>query len=65
VPPQLPSQYHIIIPELYGHSVATLGLYIALPKLAGIHPRRRRHCLCRLLPIRHVCFQLVAPTPSP
>jgi hypothetical protein len=45
--------------------VESLVPYILLPTLAGIHPRRRRHCLRRLPLIRHVCSQLTAPTPSP
>jgi hypothetical protein len=47
-PPRLPSQHHIITPELYDHLVESLVPYIFLPMLAGIHPRRRRHCLRRL-----------------
>jgi hypothetical protein len=64
-PPRLPSQHHIITPELYNHLVESLVPCIAVSTLAGVCPRRRHPCLRRSPLIRRVCFQLTAPTPSP
>jgi hypothetical protein len=51
--------------KLHEPSSWILRLCIVLPTIAGIGPCRRRHCLRRLLLLRHEFFQLVAPTRSP
>jgi hypothetical protein len=64
-PPQPPSQHHIILVKLHDLSISSLVQHIEPPTIAGIHPRRRRHCSSRLPPIRCVSFQLIVPTRSP
>jgi hypothetical protein len=64
-PPRLPSQHHIITPELYDHLVESLVPCIILPTLTGVCPRRRHPCLRRLPLIQPVYSRLIAPTPSP
>jgi hypothetical protein len=51
--------------QLYDLFVGSLVPCIAAPTLTGVCPRRRRHCLRRLLPIWRIHSQWFASTASP
>jgi hypothetical protein len=56
---------HINTVQLHDLFMGSLVPCIAFPMLAGVCPRRRRHCLRRLLLIRRIRFQLFESTSSP
>jgi hypothetical protein len=51
--------------KLHDPSIGSIVQHISLLTIAGIPPRRRRHCSRRLPPIRRISFQLIVPTRSP